>query len=118
MAVAAIVAVAVLHFVIQTSFIQSETGKNRIVDEFPVKIEQSRLPNVEVEQVSSQTVESKSEGFEAKKINTVIAPKPVPQVRQNTREIVPSTKPQPKKKSAVETRAERLRRAELILTGI
>lgn len=107
LAIAAILTIAALHFVFQSSFIQSENSQNLLVDEFPVKVEQVNQPSVEI----------KSADFEVKKINDVMSPKIKPNVRQRRSEAVTS-KPQPKKKDAVETPAQRLRRAERILTGV
>ncbi len=106
LAVAAILTVAVLQFVFQISFVQPETVKNLRVD----------APSVKIEQVPQENLEIKSVGFEAKKINDAM-PKIVPTVKQRRPEIVPP-KPQPKQKNAAEIRAERLRRAEKILTGL
>ncbi len=121
-AVAAIVAIAVLHFIIQSNFIQSEKSKNLIVEEVSVKADRIRLPNFETEQVRPQTVEIKENTVEPKKINKVISNQPAPQIKQRQNEkteiVLPKTQPQIKKKEVVDPRTERLRRAERILTGI
>lgn len=103
-AMAAILAVGVLHFVFQISFI--ETEKMHIA-ESPVKIER----------VGEQTAETKPVEFSAKKIEVVMPEKTAPAIRQRQSEVAPS-KPQFKKKDSVEPRAARLRRAEKLLTGI
>ena len=106
-AIAAILAVGVLHFVYQLSFISTETSENRGMAEAPAKIEQVRQPPVEAPPVE----------LEAKKTNEVTAPKPAAPVQKLQPQAAPA-KTQLKKKEPVETRAERLRRAEKILTGV
>ncbi len=102
--IAAILAIGILHFAFQISFIQTERTQ---VAENPVKIET----------VSEQPAETKSAEFEVKKADIILPPKPASQIKQRQAEIAPA-KPQLKKKDSVETKAERLRRAEKILTGI
>lgn len=102
--IAAILTIGILHFAFQISFIQSEKTQ---VAENPVKIET----------VSEQPAETKPSEFEVKKADIILPPKPAPQIKQRQPELAPA-KPQLKKKDSVETRAERLRRAEKILTGI
>jgi hypothetical protein len=116
----AILAIAVLHFAFQFSFIRSENVENsRAVEfpvkaaEFPVKIAQAHPQNVETE---SAEIES-NKITEKKKVYNAKPPKPILPVRERRIEIAPS-KPQPKKKTPVESRAARLRRAEKILTGV
>jgi hypothetical protein len=111
-----IIAVAVLHAVIQTYFIQSETEKNLIVEEVSVKAGKIVLPQTEkAEPIAQQSVETEPKEFEPKKIHKIVETKSTPQIKQRRDEIA---QPKPKKKEAVETRSERLRRAERILTGI
>lgn len=121
-AVAAIIAIAVLHFVIQSNFIQSEKSKNLTVEEVSVKTDRIRLPKFETEQVRPQTVQIKENTIEAKKINKVISNQPTSQIKQRQNEkteiVLPKPQPQIKKKEIVDPRTERLRRAERILTGI
>ena len=114
---AAILAIGVLHFAFQISVIRPEVSENRALMEVPpVKAEPARavvpveaVPAVpaaaetkDAEPVAPQktAVRTKSRQFEA-------APQPAP-----------AAKPAVRKKEAVESRAERLRRAEKILTGI
>lgn len=121
-AVAAIVAIAVLHFVIQSNFIQSEQSKNLLVEEVSVKTNRIRLPNFETEQLRPQIAEIKENTVETKKTNKVISNQPAPQIKQRqiekTEIVLPKPQPQIKKKEVVDPRTERLRRAERILTGI
>lgn len=121
-AVAAIIAIAVLHFVIQSNFIKSEKSKNLIVEEVSVKTDRILLPNFETEQIRPQSVEAKENTIETKKINKVISNQPAPQIKQRQTEkteiVLPKPQTQPKKKDVVDPRTERLRRAERILTGI
>lgn len=117
--IVAIIAVAILQAVIQTYFVQIETSKNLIVAEVSVKTEQIILPKTEAEPISSQNVEIAPKEFEPKKINNVVETKPAPQIKQRQTEIVlPKPQTPVKKKDAIDTRTERLRRAEKILTGI
>lgn len=107
-AVAAILAIGVFHFAFQMSFIRTEISEYRpVVNVPPVKIEPPR----------AAPIESKPAEFKAEKIDSVMPEKNLPAVKRRQSEIAP-VKPQPKKKEAVETRAERLRRAERILTGV
>lgn len=108
-AVAAILAIGVLHFAFQMTFINREVGKNRPVIEVPpVKIEPARVEPIIIAPTE----------FEAKKVKAPLAPKAGRTViKQRAVEFAP-LKAQPKKKDAFESRAERLRRAEKILTGV
>ena len=107
-AVAAILAIGVLHFTFQMAFISREVSKNRLAVEVPAV-------NIETDRVAP--VAAPPTEFEMKKINSPQPQKSVPAVKPRQGEIVP-VKPQSKKKEAVESRAERLRRAEKILTGV
>jgi len=108
--IVAILMVGILHFSFQMSFIELEKGeKRRVAEVAPVRIEPPSAP------VSAPSDETKPVEFEATKTNAPLPPKPAVKSRQA--EILP-VRPEPKKKEAVETRAERLRRAEKILTGI
>jgi hypothetical protein len=98
---AAIFAIIALHFVSQFVFFPSDNPQ----------IEEN-LPKIENE----QTVEIKTEN-EVAKPNIVAKPEVVPSVVQPERKIAPS-QTLIKKKEPRESRAERLRRAEKILTGI
>ncbi|HMS39135.1 MAG TPA: hypothetical protein PKE69_02835 [Pyrinomonadaceae bacterium] len=117
LAIVAIIMVAILHAVIQTYFVQSETSKNLIIAEVSIKAGQIILPKAEAEPISTQSVEIAPKEFEPNKINKIIEMKSAPQIKQRQAQIV-QPKPQPKKKDANENRTERLRRAEIILTGI
>lgn len=102
--IAAILAIGILHFAFQISFIQSEKTP---IAENPVKIET----------VSEQPTENKPAEFEVKKADIILPPKPAPPTKLRQTEIAPA-KPQLKKKDSAPTKSERLRRAEKILTGI
>lgn len=120
MAFVVILVLAALHFAFQFSFIRSENVENSRAAEFPVRV--AEFP-VKIEQAHPQAVETGSAEIEAKKqtetkkIYNVKPPKSIVPVRQHRTEIAPS-KPLPKKKIPVESRAARLRRAERILTGV
>ncbi len=108
-AVVSILAIGVLHFVFQISFIRSEVSENRPILE---------VPPIKIESVSAAPVETGSIKNKAKKSETLASPKNVrAAVRQRQMEPAP-LKPQLKKREAVESRAARLRRAERILTGV
>jgi len=107
--IVAILAIGVLHFVFQISFIQSEKTQ---VAENPVKIETISEQPAEI-----KPAEIKPAEFEVKKADIILPPKPAPQIKQRQTEIAPA-KPQLKKKDSAPTKSERLRRAEKILTGI
>ncbi|HVE59235.1 MAG TPA: hypothetical protein VNB22_20595 [Pyrinomonadaceae bacterium] len=102
--IAAILVVGILHFAFQLSVIQTEKKQ---VAENPVSIEQVR----------EQPAETKPGEFQATKTDVILPEKTAPQIKQRQPEIAP-LKPQLKKKEAIDSRAERLRRAEKILTGI
>jgi len=107
---AAILAVGVLHFAFQMSFIQTEVGKNLP----PVK----QVPPVKSEPARVAAVENLPAEVEVKKADAVL---PAKNVRTNKSRLAVETapaKPQTKRREAGETRAERLRRAERILTGV
>jgi hypothetical protein len=115
-AVAAILAVGILHFAFQLSFIQLEYSQNQPAGEVAPKIEQLLEQPVDNKPVEFES--KKSDVVVPEKANAVMPEKAAPQVvRQRSVEPVPS-KPSVKKKEAVDSRAERLRRAERILTGI
>jgi hypothetical protein len=106
-AMAAILAIGVFHFVFQMSFIRSEVSEN-----YPL----IQVPPVKVEPLRTAPVEAEPSDFKIKKTAAELPPKPARTVRQQQQPEPAPLKAQPKK--AVESRAERLRRAERILTGI
>jgi hypothetical protein len=108
-AVAAILAIGVLHFAFQMSFISREISKNRpLLEVPPVKIEPL---------LRAAPVEIPPTEFKIKKINAPLSQRSAAAIRQRKAEIA-LPKPPPKKKDAFESRAERLRRVERILTGV
>ncbi len=107
--IAAILAIGILHFAFQLSVIQSE--KTQVI-ESPIKVE-----TVLEQPEETKPEETKPAEFEVKKADIILPPKPAPQIKQRQVEVSPA-KPQFKKKDSVEPKAERLRRAEKILTGI
>lgn len=113
--VAAILAIGVLHFAFQMSVIRPEVSENRPVGEVPpVKIEAPRALTVEA--VPAIADPKKPEVATAPQ-KTALRIKPRQnEIRQS--EIARSKPPVIRKKEAVESRAERLRRAERLLTGI
>lgn len=110
-----ILGIAFLHFGMQINFIQKETLRS-----FQTAIETENVPasdEVETALPVEQALEISPEHLSGKKIEAA----PMPEIK-----VVPIRKkeiilPEPKverKKEVRETRAERLRRAEKILTGI
>ena len=114
---AGILAVMIVHFAIQTAFIQSE--KLRSV-ESAMQSEKVNFNKIVVEETFVPAIEIEDEDFQAQTVNDVKVTKsvqPIPR-RQEKVDATPTTN---KKKSLRETKkaskAERLRRAEQILTG-
>lgn len=107
---AAILAITIIHFALQLSFIQTEN----------LQVIETSVNNIKP---GRQTVDNKEEGFDAEgykaeKINDITAPKTIQPVLRRQRETAPPTRILPKKKVNRESRAARLRRAEKILTGV
>ena len=101
---AGILAVAVVHFVVQLSFIQSEKLRSA---------ESSDELTVEIAPPETQIIDVKADEYEVRKVKVVTIPERVAPQSRRRAEVVPV-----KGKIVRETRAERLRRAERILTGI
>jgi hypothetical protein len=111
-AIAAILTIGVLHFVLQVSFIRSEVSENLPVME---------VPPVKTESLRAAPVETGATNIELKKIDAAVPSNSMRVARQRQSEpaaVTPSSKPQPKKREATDSRAARLRRAEKILTGV
>ena len=125
----AIVAIMIFHFVFQFSFIQNESfrkmqnlpniGQLNIPEqvaeniEIPEMNESEAAEEPEMEEAKPETeVATKSAKPEIKKPRTVSPPAQNPSKSVRPRKNIKRNVPQP------ETRAERLRRAEKILTGV
>lgn len=109
-----IMTIAVVHFALQMIFIQKE---NLETVKSAVEIENNFETAVEIKSPAKQIIEIEPEQVEVNKVEVITIPefvKPAPRQRKET---VPATKPV-KKKEVRETRAERLRRAERLLTGV
>ncbi len=106
---AAILAIIILHFVSQFIFFQSEKFES---ERTSAKTENERNN----EQNDEQDVEIKTE-YDARNSAIVTTSAPVPSTVQRDTKIAPS-RSVIKKKEQRESRAERLRRAERILTGV
>lgn len=114
---AVILGIAVVHFGMQMFFIQKETLRS-----FESAIETDNVPFSDVETVEAtspveQTLEISPEHLSEKKVAVITVPE-LKIVERRKKEFVT---PEPKiirKKEVRETRADRLRRAERILTGI
>ena len=105
---AALLAVGVLHFAFQISFIRNEVSENRPVTE---------VPPVKIEPVSAVPFVEKSAETENRKSDDVVPSKTVRALR-TPRQAESSTFGKPPPKKSVGSRAARLRRAEKILTGV
>jgi hypothetical protein len=109
-----ILAVAIVHSVVQLSFIQSETLRSA---ELTAQIDSLKFEEsaVETKQSESQIVEIKPEEYKVRKVKVITIPEYVqPVARRQVETVAPPTK----KKVVRETKTARLRRAEKILTGI
>ena len=110
---AAILAIIILHFVSQITFLRNE---NLVSERASAKTENKQNNEQINEHINEQSVEIKPE-YEAKDSRILKAPAPlVPSNVQRNTENVPQ-RLAVKKKEPRESRAERLRRAERILTG-
>lgn len=115
---AGILAITVVHFVMQMSFIKIENSHSA---ELTARIEdlKSNDSSVETKQPDGKIVDIKPEEYEVRKVKVVTMPENVQPVTRRQPEIVPPpSRTQTKKKAVRETRAERLRRAEKFLTGV
>ena len=108
---AAIFAIIVVHFVLQFTFIQSENFRSALTSIPPEPIKEK---SVEINPINDE-IKAINEPL---KLDIVTIPKTAaPTVRSPQRKILtPQTIV--KKKEPRESRAERLRRAEKILTGV
>jgi hypothetical protein len=104
--------IAVVHFALQMIFIQKE---NLETVKSAVEIEHNFETAVEKNSPAKQIIEIEPEQYEVKKVEVIAIPEFVKPAPRHRKETVPATKPV-KKKEVRETRAERLRRAERILT--
>lgn len=114
-----ILIIAIVHFAMQISFIQKETNLQ--------SVETAVEKNTEIAPPFKQVIQIEPEQFEVKKIEVITIPETVKPAPRREKEIVPAKTPikTPSKKKSLpetkpdrETRAERLRRAERILTGV
>jgi hypothetical protein len=106
--------IAVTHFALQMNFIQKENLQSV---ETAVGIEKNFETEVEKNSPAKQIIEIAPEQVEVKKVEVITLPEYVKPAPRQRKETVPAPKPV-KKKEVRETRAERLRRAERILTGV
>jgi hypothetical protein len=120
-----ILAITVGHFAIQMSFIESE---NKSIVESLAKTEPIAEPNPQP-QIDQSIIEDKFQDSEVKKSDVVLPPPPLKLPKAVKAEKIvqkePIRPPEPiaskqkplKKEFKHESQAERLRRAEMILTG-
>ena len=106
-AVAAILAIGILHFAFQMSFIQRENKENLRV----------AATVVAPPKVAERNIVIASPEFEMNKADDVKLEKSAPAFKQRRTGNAPP-KLSPKKQDSADTNTERLRRAEKILTGI
>ena len=114
-----ILAIAVVHFTMQITFIKEETLRS---SESAVESDKVIEPQIENALPVNQLIEIAPEQVEVKKIAVVTLPEVVKSAPRTQKEIVPLNTPIRKKvvregKTERQSRAERLRRAELLLTG-
>ena len=111
---AAIFAILVLHTIWQFSFIQSENLRAA-----EAEIETLKLEKLPVSIGEDEPPVKVNPVYEAKKSDVVISPKIVQPAAYRQPETKIALPPiMPKKKPAVESKSERLRRAEKLLTGM
>ena len=115
-----ILAIAVVHFTMQITFIKEETLRS---SETAVESDKVIEPQVENALPVNQVIEIAPEQVEVKKITVVTLPEIVKSAPRTQEEIISVKTPNRKKivregKSERKSRAERLRRAERILTGV
>ena len=111
-----ILTIAVVHFAMQLTFIQKENLRS-------VETAVETTQEVDTAPPVKQYIEIEPEQYEVKKIEIITIPekvKPAPRVQK---ESAAPAAPAPvrkiaRKKDSGETRAERLRRAERLLTGV
>ena len=114
-----IMAIAVVHFTMQITFIKEETLRS---GETAVESDKVIEPIVENALPAKQVIEIEPEQVEVKKIEVITIPEVVKAASRRQQEIIPVKTPNKKKvvregKAERESRAERLRRAERLLTG-
>lgn len=112
---AGILGIAFLHFGLQMTYIQRENLRSY---EAAVETNKVEVPQIEENIPAEQTVEIKPEQFAIKEIEVIRNPEVTKTVPRRQIEPVVPEKRVVRKKEATETRTERLRRAERILTGI
>ena len=112
---AGILGIAFLHFGLQMTYIQKENLRSY---EAAVETNKIEVPQTEENIPAEQTVEIKPEQVVIKEIEVVKAPEISKTVPRRQAEPAAPEKRVVKKKEATETRSERIRRAEKILTGI
>lgn len=109
-----IMTIAIAHFSLQMNFIQKENLESV---ETAVGKEKNFKTEVEKNSPDKQLIEIAPEQYEVKKVEVITIPEIVKPAPRQRKETVPVPKPV-RKKEVRETRAERLRRAERILTGV
>lgn len=112
---AGILGIAFVHFGLQMTYIQKENLRSY---ESAVETNKIEVPQVEENIPAEQTVEIKPEQFAIKEIEVIKNPEITKTVPRRQAEPVAPEKRVVKQKEATETRTERIRRAEKILTGI
>jgi len=112
---AGILGIAFLHFGLQMTYIQKENLRSF---EAAVETNKVEIPQLEENISAEQSVEIKPEQFAIKEIEVIKNREITKTVPRRQIETVIPEKRVVRKKEATETRTERLRRAEKILTGI
>ncbi|CAN5874899.1 hypothetical protein BH20ACI4_BH20ACI4_09520 [soil metagenome] len=109
-----IMTIAVAHFSLQMNFIQKENLQSV---ETAVGNGNNFKTEVEKNSPAKQIIEIAPEQYEVKKVEVITIPEFIKPVPRQLKESIAAPKPV-RKKEVRETRAERLRRAERVLTGV
>lgn len=112
---AGILGVAFLHFGLQMIFIQKENLRSV---ETAVEIENKNIPQIEENLPVENVIEVKPEQFAVKEIEIVKPSETAKTAVRRQKEVAAPERKAVKKKEANEPRADRLRRAERLLTGV
>ena len=112
-----ILGIAVIHFSTQVFFIQTENLRS---EKIPTVSEvKNTLPAKNFIQIEPEQYEiEKIEQYKIEKIKVITIPETVKTTPFHKKETIPQVRKSIKKKEVIETRAERLRRAERLLTGV
>lgn len=117
-----ILVIMIAHFLMQMSFIETEQFRDAKLEmEVQTETVAVEKPSAEIVKNAPQIIEIVPEVYEVQPVKVITIPEKVKFSPRRQVEDVPSAKTHPKKKAVrktkKETEADRLRRAEKILTG-